>query len=40
MDEFDRNRRLALGFFAVWMAFIMGSVGTALFILGRWAGVW
>lgn len=27
-------------FMCVWLAFLMGSVGTALFIVGRWAGVW
>lgn len=46
-DEFDRSFRrtermasFAMLFGVVWILFLMGCLGTALFLLGRWTGVW
>lgn len=25
---------------AIWLTFIMGAIGTALYIAGAWVGVW
>lgn len=45
--DFDRSERrihrqasFMMVFAFVWMLFLMGCLGTALFLLGRWTGVW
>ena len=45
--DFDRGFRrtqritsLAMFFAFVWFIFLAGCLGTALFLLGRWTGVW
>jgi hypothetical protein len=46
-DDFDKFERsmgrkasvmLTVGI--AWMIFLMGAIGTGLFLLGRWTGVW
>lgn len=50
-DDFDRhfartersiNRKMnaAVVLGVVWSIFLMGAIGTGLFLAGRWTGVW
>lgn len=46
-DDFDRHfssTRRAVGIVWIigllWVLFLMGAIGTGLWILGRWTGVW
>lgn len=47
MDDFDRFERsmgrkasLMMSLGIIWMLFIMGAIGTGLFMAGRYLGVW
>lgn len=51
IDDFDRDfdrversihrkANFVMAFAAVWILFLMGCLGTALFLLSRWTGVW
>jgi hypothetical protein len=36
----ERKATFMMAFAVIWIAFLMGVLGTALFLLGRWTGVW
>lgn len=41
--DFRRTQRMAsvaMVFGFIWILFLMGCLGTAVFLLGRWTGVW
>lgn len=51
LDDFNRDfdsaersiQRTAIAVIVisiVWLLFLMGGIGTGLFLLGRWLGVW
>ena len=44
LDQAEREARnmmrFMIVFFVLWVVFLMGAVSAALFILGRWMGVW
>lgn len=46
-DDFDRHfsstrRTVRIGMFIglIWILFLMGAIGTGLWMLGRWTGIW
>ena len=46
-DNFDRHfastrRTIGFGMFIglAWILFLMGAIGTGLWMLGRWTGIW
>lgn len=46
-DNFDRHfastrRTIGFGMFIglAWIIFLMGAIGTGLWMLGRWTGIW
>lgn len=36
----QRTAKIAMTIAVVWILFMMGAIGTVVFLLGRWLGTW